>query len=304
MGKMKKKNMVNKNEFFDMLCTPGTADILRVSEKAGALTRLFPEISVMKNSAKRFYFHPDGLWQHAVETMEHLEHIAVSLKKIFPDNHAAIALHLSEPAGDCLSRLSLLKLTALFHDAAKPLCARKSGKKMRFIGHEQEGARIMGRIAKRLGLSKGVIDQACLLVEQHMRPISLTQATALTPRATTRFFTALGTATPDLLLLALADWHSYKRLKTHNKGQLKKQEIVLRELLRRFYSVPAVSSRKKIIDGSLVMKHFKLPSGPLIGAVLGLVAKAQDSGKVSTTQEALALIKSRLTLLKKRYKIK
>ena len=62
MGKMKKKNMVNKNEFFDMLCTPGTADILRVSEKAGALTRLFPEISVMKNSAKRFYFHPEFTW--------------------------------------------------------------------------------------------------------------------------------------------------------------------------------------------------------------------------------------------------
>ncbi|MGA2091060.1 MAG: HD domain-containing protein [Endomicrobiales bacterium] len=301
---MKKNTTITKKDFIDMLLAPSTAQMIQSVENVPALQQLFPEITSMKKSAKRFYFHPNGLWQHAIETLENIEIITRSIKKMFPHNYEAITKHINSPAGKDFSHLSLLKLTALFHDVAKPLCARKSGTRMRFIGHEQQGARIMGKISKRLGLSKEVIDQSRLLVEHHMRPISLTQAEVLTPRATKRFFTALGNNVPDLLLLALADWSSYKRLESHDNKQLKRQETVVRELMKRYYSVPLAPPTGKIINGSMVMKHFNLSSGPLIGAALKLVGDAQKKGKISTAKEALALIKPRLTLLKKRYKIK
>ena len=300
---MKTTVRITPRECIAALNAPDTSAQIISWDKSGALAHLFPEITVMKRSAKKFYFHPNGLWQHALETLESLEQIAGALAKIFPQDHAALTAHLAGPHDSALPPLSILKLTALFHDAAKPQCAKRTGAKTRFIGHEDQGARLMASICKRLKLPPATVARARLLVAQHMRPISLTQADELTPRATRRFFTALGDAAPDLLLLALADWHSYKRLKTHDRRLLKKQEAVVREMMHRFFAAEAPPPTR-IIDGAVIMKQFKLESGPLIGALLALVAKAQERGAVTTKEAAFALIRSKLTLYQKRYRMK
>lgn len=300
---MKKTARITPGEFIAALNAPDTAAHIRRWDDAGALERLFPEIAVMKRSAKKFYFHPQGLWQHAVETLACLEQIAGALPTYFPQDHAALSAHLAGPLGGPLSPLAVLKLAALFHDAAKPHCAKRTGAKTRFIGHEDQGARLMASICRRLTVPSKTAARARLLVAHHMRPVSLTQAGELTPRAARRFFAALEGAAPDLLLLALADWHSYKRLKTHDRRLLKKQEAVAREMMRRFFTAePPPPAR--LIDGSMIMKQFKLEAGPLIGGLLALVAQAQKRGAVSTKKAAVDLIRSKLTLYQKRYRMK
>lgn len=300
---MKETARVTPREFIAALNAADTAARIHQWDATGALRHLFPEIAVMKRSAKKFYFHPNGLWQHAVETLESLEQIAGALPHYFPQDHAALAAHLAGPHGSTLPPLSVLKLTALFHDAAKPHCAKRTGVKTRFIGHEDQGARLIAAICRRLKLPTAIAARARLLVAQHMRPISLTQADELTPRAARRFFAALGGAAPDLLLLALADWHSYKRLKTHDRRLLKKQEAVVREMIHRFFAAEAPPP-KRIVDGAVILKQFKLEPGPLIGALLALVAQAQERGAVTTKDAAFALIRSKLTLYQKRYRMK
>lgn len=299
---MKKTARLAPREFIAALNAPETAGQIHQWDKTGALARLFPEIAVMKKSARKYYFHPQGLWQHAVETLECLEQIHGTLRAYFPLDHQALKAHLDLRQGDTLTRLAILKLTALFHDAAKPSCAKRTGAKTRFIGHEDEGARLVGSICRRLRMPVEVTARARLLVAQHMRPISLTQAGILTPRAARRFFTALGDAAPDLLLLALADWHSYKRLKTHDRRLLKKQEACVREMMHRFFAAEPPAP-ERLVDGLLIMKQFSLEAGPLIGGLLALVADAQKRGAVTTKTAALALIRSKLTQYQKKYRM-
>jgi hypothetical protein len=51
------------------------------------------------------------------------------------------------------------------------------------------------------------------------------------------------------------------------------------------------------------MKEFGLEPGPLIGALLKLVTEAQDVGTIADQNDALTLLRKKLTPLKKKYKL-
>jgi poly(A) polymerase len=293
-----------REELFRILATHDAAAWIKELDSTGLLERIFPEIVTMKRSAKKFYFHPHGLWQHSLETLIGIEAILPRLNTYFPGNGDKVRQHLAEPLSSGVTRERLLKLIALLHDVAKPSCAQRDGKKMRFIGHESRGAEMTAEIFRRLRLSRKEIRIARNVIAQHMRPASLTQARMLTRRAAARFFRDLGDDALDLLLLALADWHSYKRLKTHAPALLKRQETALEQLVRNYFAEKEKPVRPKLIDGNMIMKKFGLEPGPWIGALLKAVIDGQDSGTVTTEETALACVKKQLTPIKKRYKIK
>lgn len=292
-----------REELFKLLNCPDASRWIPPLEKSGVLKKIFPETTIMKSSARKFYFHPDGLWQHAVETLSSLEAIWLKAEKVFPGAAAQLREHMSETTSLGITRLTLLKFIALFHDAAKPGCARKVGNKMRFIGHEKKGAVLIANIMRRLKSSNREIRLAKLLVEHHMRPVSLTQTEELTQRAAMRLFRDLGEDTPDLLLLALSDWHSYKRLKMPQAVPLKQQEATVRELFRRYYSEKTKLEAPPLINGHDIMKHFTLPPGKHIGTLIAAVREAQLLGKISSRDDAFSCAQDVLTRLQKRDKI-
>ncbi|MBN1823209.1 MAG: CCA tRNA nucleotidyltransferase [Endomicrobiales bacterium] len=272
-------------------------------EKSGLLDEIFPEIARMKRSARRFYYHPKGLWQHSIETLKSIERILRDLGKHFPKNAGEVIEHLEENLSADLKRKDFLKLLALFHDCAKPDCASRVGSRMRFLGHEKKGAAILSNILKRTKFSNSEQRISRILIENHMRPISLSQAKILTPRACYRIFREIGENIPELLILAMADWHSYKRLKTHDPKKLKKQEAVLRELMSRYYENEKMESLPKLVDGNVIMKHFRLRPGPVIGRLIEAVREAHAIGRIKDRKQAIALCERQLTRLKKKYRI-
>ena len=273
-------------------------------EKTGVLEKLIPEITPMKRSARRFYFHPKGLWQHSMLTLESMENIIAGIGKYFPDTHEAIEEHMRTPLSSGSDRKSLLKFVAVLHDCAKPIVAKKFKNKTRFLGHEKKGARMLERIFRRLRMSAKEISVAKNLVENHMRPVSLSQSGTVTQRASFRLFRDMGENTPDLLLLALADWHSYKSIQTGKPKNLKVQQAVLKELVYRYFAQRDRRDAPKVIDGNILMDKLGLEPGPIIGALLKAVNEAQFLGKVKTNDEALAFASARLTRLAKKYRIK
>ena len=46
----------------------------------------------------------------------------------------------------------MTKLGVLFHDIGKPICTRKKGDRIQFIGHDKAGAKMMSKICKDLAL--------------------------------------------------------------------------------------------------------------------------------------------------------
>jgi tRNA nucleotidyltransferase/poly(A) polymerase len=288
-----------RDEFFRILSTDSAAPIVALMERSGLLEKILPEITQMKRSARRFYFHPHGLWQHAMETLVSLEMLTTKLDRIFPGNDEAVLRHLEEPLASGITRLGLLKFVALLHDVAKPLCARRIGKRMRFLGHEEKGAAMTGDILRRLRVGRKEIRIAERLVEHHMRPISLGQAKNTTQRAAFRLFRDLEENVPDLFLLSLADCYSYRRLKTKKTVDLKTQECTVRNLVAFYYEQKTKPLQPKLLDGNVLMRKLRLKPGPIIGKLLKAVTEAQQLGKIVTEEQALALARKRLTLLKK-----
>ncbi|AKL97500.1 HD domain-containing protein [Endomicrobium proavitum] len=294
-----------KNEFFRILSAGNSREILEVMDKCLLLPALFDAISHMKKASKKHYYHPGGLFEHSFETMSAAENILNNLRKYFPENAAELKEHFFKTGeySENITRANLLKFAALFHDSAKPETAKKEGAKMRFFGHEDLGAKKISDVMKSLKMGKKEISAASFLVSKHMRPSTLTKNNIVTKKASLKFFRDIEDNTPDLLILSMADWHSYKKLKIHSKKELKFQEDSVRKLLKEFYELKNKKPLSKIIDGHIVMKKFALKPGPWIGDLVNLVLEKQYEGKLADTAAALKFLDSKLTQIKKKYKL-
>lgn len=306
---LKKKPRLNKKTLQFSLAAIVSQDksaaLLKLLDGISFLTFIFPEIDKMKTSNKKYYFHPKGLFQHSFEVYEAAENILNNLKKYFPKNVKDIeeCLRGGGFSQDGAGLVVLIKLAALFHDNAKPETAQKDGKKVRFIGHDKIGAEKIKKIVSKLGLEKEKVKILEKLIEQHMRPSSLTKNKNITKNAALRFFRDCGDLTPAQIILSMADWHSYKRLQIHSAKELKRQEASAAFLMENYFIVKNTKPLPKIIDGHIIMRKFNLKPGPWIGELLKIAAEKQKKGAISDTKDALSLISSKLTLIGKKYRI-
>jgi poly(A) polymerase len=294
-----------KNELFRILSSANSCSILKLMDKSGILSAIFPEVLKMKKASKKYYYHPGGLFQHSFETMEAAENIINNLKKHFPENFEELEAHFSEKGvySENVTRAGLLKFSALFHDSAKPETAKKEGGKMRFFGHEEKGAEKTEKIMKALKMSRKEISNAKFLVENHMRPSTLTKNNVVTNKAALKFYRDIGDNTPELLILSMADWHSYKRLKVFSPKELKMQEKSARRLISQYYEVKNAKPLPKLLNGNILMEKFKLKPGPWLGELLEIIAGAQQEGVIADRKEALKLAASKIKAVKKKYGI-
>jgi poly(A) polymerase len=292
-----------KNEFFRVLSVKNSAVLIKDMDNCGLLSEIFTEIKKMKKARKNNYYHPGGLFQHSFETVESTENILSNLKKYFPENYADMQKHFDDNTtfSESITRKSLLKLAALFHDSAKPETAKFENGKMRFLGHEELGAEKVKEIMLSLKSGKNDIETAVFLVSNHMRPSTLTRNNIVTKKAALKFFRDIGDNTPDLLVLSMSDWHSYKKLKVFSYKELKFQEKSIMELLKYYYELKNAEPLPKIIDGNIIMKKFDLNPGPWIGELLNFITEAQLAGKIFNTDEALKIVFLKLTYIKKKY---
>jgi poly(A) polymerase len=281
-----------KNEFFRTLSAKNGARFIKEMDKCGLLSEIFTEIKKMKKICKKHYYHPGGLFQHSFETMESAESILNNLKKYFPENYVDIQQHFGDNNvfSENITRSGLLKFTALFHDNAKPETAKFEKGKLHFFEHEEIGAEKIRKIMFSLRFSKKDIEFVMLLIRHHMRPSTLTKNNIVTKKAALKFFRDIGGNTPDLLILSMSDWRSYKKLKIFSQKTLKFQEKSVRELLKYYYELKKSTPIPKIIDGNIIMKRFNLRPGPLIGKLLNFVLEAQQEGNISNREDALKMI--------------
>ncbi|MDR0401852.1 MAG: HD domain-containing protein [Endomicrobium sp.] len=285
-----------KNEFSRILSTKKSTDFIKKMDKCELISEIFDEIKVMKKVDKKYYYHSNGLFQHSFETMKFVEKILNNLKKYFPDNYLNLNEHFNNNNvfSENVTRKGLLKLAALFHDNAKPETSKFISGKIHFFGHEKLGAKKIKKIMQSIKFSKKDINIVSFLIENHMRLSGLTKNGSITKNAILRFFRDIGDNIPDIFILSMSDWYSYKRLKIFPSIVLKSQEKSVRKLMKYYYELKNKKPTLKIIDGNIIMKKFSLKQGPFIGKILNLVFEAQQNGEVSNTNEALELISSKL----------
>ena len=294
-----------KNELFRILNNKKSSQYIAAIDECGLLEKMFPVITKMKKSAKNFYYHPKGLFQHCFQTYEALEKIFIKLDKYFPQSKDILEQHLNEPFSENVNKKNLLKFIAVFHDCAKPECAKRMDNKMRFLGHEELGAKKTAQIMKELKMSNKEIEFAKAIISEHMRPSNLAKSEVITNRAQMRLFRDVKENTPYLLILAMSDWHSYKTLKKkiYSPKVLKQQEKSVAKLILGYYDFVNNKPKDKIIDGNILMKELKLKPGKIIGELLQYINNAYEEGRIKDKTQALKYAKTQLTVLKKKHKI-
>lgn len=298
-----------RDELARLLARHDAAPWLRYLDDLGLLTAILPELEPLRGEAQPAPHHLDVL-THSLAAVEELETTlaAILAAPEAPGESAAAALgllplvpyagqiqaHLEERLGHDRPRLVSLKLATLLHDAGKPAARSIEDGRIRFFGHPRSSAQITGEVMQRLRFSKPEVRLGILVARHHMRPLLLAGQGSVSARAVYRFFRDTGDAGVDVVLHALADHQA-----TYAPGAEGEEWPPLVALAARmlgdYWQRRQQVAPEPLISGRDLLRELELEPGPHIGTLLEAVREAQVAGEVHTREQALALVRQRLS---------
>ena len=251
-------------------------------DQSGVFKELMPEVLKMKKCPQPEIYHSEGdVWVHSRLSLKNLS--SSEFKKQFGN----------EPlSGELI-------LSAFFHDLGKPYVIKTPQKdktdRIRFNGHDVEGAKICFKICERLKLSApsliGVDPKKIFwLVKSHMifvnKEIEKIRANTLE-----KYFFHPYYHGQDLLKLGFVDiMASIPEGGRPNFRDFKKMLKRIEEI--KLLSLSKKELPKQILDGNEIMEKFSLKPGPEVGKLLELLREEQLSGRVKTKKEAFDFLKN------------
>ena len=182
-------------------------------DELGLLTVLVPELEPARETTQPVE-HVWKVLEHSLNTAVAVEFLLRQGQWLYGRNEILepvpwsdkLAEHFAGEVSSGSTRFSLLKLAALFHDIAKPQTkSLAEDDRVRFLGHDKDGALITAEVMERLRFSTREINYVETCVRYHMRPTQLTHEELPTNRALYRYFRDTGDAAFDILFLSLAD---------------------------------------------------------------------------------------------------
>ena len=276
-----------RDELLLILALDGGGAVMRRLDALGLLRVLFPEVEAMRGTTQPRPHRFDVL-EHSLRAVSGVDRALADLA-VSGDVAEELEAHLAEPVGGGITRAQLLRLGALLHDVAKPETRRVERGRIRFFEHDLIGAARAREIGERLRLPARATAVVERLVRQHLRPMHLAQAGEITSRARYRFFRDVAEDSQDLLLLAVVDGAAVTGI---SPAAAWRRSAVVRDLMGGWQETRAVATAPPLLRGEDVMRHFGLPPGPAIGALLEQAREAQALGLVRTASEALRYLDS------------
>jgi tRNA nucleotidyltransferase/poly(A) polymerase len=303
-----------RDELFKILDSPKVDASIRALELLGVLPHLLPEL-VALNGVEQSLPHIHDVWNHTLAVLGSLEEILAALAVEYDPGttndlytgllglrigryREQFSTHFQTSLNATRSLRSLLFFTALYHDVSKPQTRTvEQGGRVRFFGHDQQGADLSAHRLAELRLSNDEIERVRTIIDNHMRFHFFTsrlegESRLPSRKSIYRFFRASGIAGVDLVLLGLADLRG-------TQGNNLKQETwtaaldVARLLLENYWEKPEETiAPPRLVDGHDLMKEFGIEPGPDLGKVLEAIREAQATGKVTSRVDALEYARS------------
>lgn len=171
-----------------------------------------------------------------------------------------------------------LALGVLLHDIGKPDTFRVAADRIRFDGHVEKGIEIAHGLLNRLRYPHYVIEQAEALIENHMKFMEVPRMR----ESTLKRFMRLPEFEEHMQLHRLDCLSSHGGLDNYDFVRRKQEELPAEVLKPK----PLLTGRELIAAG--------YRPGPMFGVVLSEIEDAQLEGLITTTDEALAMARSRL----------
>ena len=290
-----------REELLKILAAPEAGAAINLMDRLGILSSLMPELDAARgvDQPKEHYYDVFG---HLTAAVAHADQIVTGaydtgfVADMMP-RFQGMDIYFAQEVTDGHTRGTILKLTALLHDIAKPQTKtiEPSGR-TRFFGHSEKGEEIAGQILQRLRFGRRGQRLVCSMVRHHLRPRQMAGPRELpTERAIHRYYRDLGDAALDTLYLNMADFLA-ARGPLLTADEMAAQARVIAHILKVGPQKPRVGSsgRRGLLTGHDIMTGLNLGPGPLVGRLLTAVAEAEADGSVSTRTEALSLARKHL----------
>ena len=293
-----------RDELLKLLRGPAPHQALRQLDALGLLAVTVPEAAALRDVAQSAPHH-EAVLAHTSSVLARLlqvEQVIGGQREAAPEAlvetlqayDGALAAHLARAVDGMLDGRAALRLGALFHDVGKAATAHEDGEgRIRFLGHEKEGARLASRRLRDLRLSNEAVGYVRAIVAGHMRPLHLAQSLReqgrVSRRAVFRYFRDTGEAGLDIALLSLAD-----HLATYDgegpRARWRAMLVVVQQLFDHYFErYEETVAPPPLLDGADLMAALNLAPGPDIGRLLRRIVEAQATGEVNSKEEALAL---------------
>ncbi len=302
-----------RDELNNLLRADG-AGMVRELRRLDGLATVLPEVAALDGVTQSAPHHLD-VGAHTEATLAWLAQVDTAVVQQQPTDHPllqeaqtalapyapALQAHLARNVTGDLHGRVLWQWAALLHDIGKPATrtVTENGR-IRFLGHEKEGAKLAAARLRRLRFSRESSEYVGRIVAGHMRPLMLAREvggeegggnTAVSRRAIFRFFRRTGPAGLDICLLALAD-----HLATYapddpqatpaGAALLTVVTLLIDAYFNRYTDTVAP---EPLVTGRELMKALPMKGGPELGRLLRHIEEAQAAGDVSTPEEAIAL---------------
>jgi len=258
-------------EMDQIILSPDPAAGLHLMHELGLLIRVVPELAPLEGL-------PQGR-HHRTDAISHTIEVVGEVDRLMNEGHP-FPIHPTDH-----DRL-IVGYAALFHDLGKP--ATKSideGGEVHFYGHPQESSLLAQGIIRRLKFPNRVREGVLLVVENHMRILTLARGEPK-DSALRRLIHLMGEAIRLLLILGMAE--------TGSKGDGDKDEQArFMDLCRRIwdlYEREDLIAPVPLLQGRDLLALGHAP-GPRMGEILDEVKKRQIAGELRNKEEALRFVK-------------
>jgi len=304
-------------EIYAICAQPHSQRALRHLDAMGALTTLVPPLEPCRGVQQGF-LHRWDVFDHILETVDSLDRVVALIAAgvagtgsdaIVYDAAGRIehptALSLKGQGARILerlhtgylegqTRLTRLKVAAIFHDVGKPLTQTPTGKgDYRFPAHAEAGVPLTTPVIQGWQLNKHVQRYVTTTILYHMRPGQMSGPHGLADRAARHYFRDTGDLGLDIAIFSLAD-----HLAVYGPNPLtsfwEHHYHAVAELIRRYYEEPNAVIPPRLIDGNDLIGRYDIPRGPEIQRLLDLVHSAHLDGDITTRAEAFALVEQQL----------
>jgi putative nucleotidyltransferase with HDIG domain len=274
-------------ELRQLLGGPDPLRGLALLDQLGLTATVLPELDELRGVEQGPNHHLDVLG-HTLAVLEQTLAVEADLERYAGDRAAAVRELLDEPLADEMSRGTALRFGALLHDIGKPATRGERDGYVTFVGHDSEGAEVVGGICRRLRASRRLTGHLQALTLHHLRLGFMVHEAPLPPRRVHEYLRATEPVAADVTLLTVAD-----RLSARGSGPFATEEAIEAHLsLARTMLAAALEWRRDgppepLLPGDELAAELGIEPGPELGRLLAELEAAQYAGEVSTREEAI-----------------
>jgi len=260
---------------------------LALLDELGLTAVVLPEVEALRGVEQGPNHHLD-VHGHTLAVLERTLEVESELQRFAGERAGEARELLDEPLADEMSRGTALRFGALLHDVGKPATRAEREGYVTFIGHDGDGAEIVGGICRRLRASRRLTGHLRALTLHHLRLGFLVHEAPLPARRVHEYLRATEPVAADVTLLTVAD-----RLSARGSGPFATEGAIdahlrlAREMLAAALDWRRDGPPEPLLRGDELAAELGLEPGPEVGELLEELEAAQYAGEVSSREEAL-----------------